>query len=90
MVSAVEPAILKRAVHYLYTKETKSSFAIEGEAPSKDRTERFVAALMRAERFDPTSNDRMQTSKGFEISSWIAHEVRDRSSLTENAPNDSR
>jgi hypothetical protein len=55
LVAAVEPAVLKRAVHYLFTKETKSSFAIEGEAPSKDRTERFVAALMRAEKFDPTA-----------------------------------
>jgi hypothetical protein len=53
LVSGVDPAVLKRAVHYLFTKETKSSFAIEGEAPSKDRTERFVAALMRAEKFDP-------------------------------------
>src|SRR5437879_9109512 len=38
-----------------FTKETKSSFAIEGEAPSKDRTERFVSALMRADKFDPTN-----------------------------------
>jgi len=53
LVSGVDPGVLKRAVHYLFTKETKSSFAIEGEAPSKDRTERFVAALMRAEEFDP-------------------------------------
>jgi len=57
LISGVEPAVLKRAVHYLFTKETKSSFAIEGEAPSKDRTERFVAALMRAERFDPTRKE---------------------------------
>ena len=55
LVSAVEPAVLKRAVHYLFTKETKSSFAIEGEAPSKDRTGRFVAALMRADKFDAAS-----------------------------------
>jgi hypothetical protein len=53
LVSGVDPGVLKRAVHYLFTKETKSSFAIEGEAPSKDRTERFVGALMRAEEFDP-------------------------------------
>ncbi len=52
LVAAVEPAVLKRAVPYLFTKETKSSFAIEGEAPSKDRTERFVAALMGADKFD--------------------------------------
>ena len=55
LVATVEPTVLKRAVHYLFAKETKSSFAIEGEAPSKDRTERFVAALMRAEKFDPSS-----------------------------------
>ncbi|HET6180716.1 MAG TPA: Fic family protein [Candidatus Sulfotelmatobacter sp.] len=54
LVAAVDPAVLKRAVHYLFTKETKSSFAIEGEEPSKDRTERFVASLMRADKFDPT------------------------------------
>jgi hypothetical protein len=41
----------------LFTKETKSSFAIEGEATSKDRTERFVAALMKASSFDATSKD---------------------------------
>ena len=33
-------------------KETKSSFAIEGEVPSAKRTERFVAALTRAAKFD--------------------------------------
>jgi hypothetical protein len=55
LVAAVDPAVLKRAVHYLFTKETKSSFAIEGEEPSKDRTERFVAALVRADKFDPAS-----------------------------------
>jgi Fic/DOC family len=55
LVASVDPAVLKRAVHYLFTKETKSSFAIEGEAPSKDRTERFVQALARADKFDPTS-----------------------------------
>ncbi len=35
-----------------FTKETKSSFAIEGEVPSTDRTMRFVAALGRADHFD--------------------------------------
>lgn len=36
----------------LYTKETKSSFAMEGETVSASRTERFVAALHRAAEFD--------------------------------------
>jgi Fic family protein len=57
LVAAIEPALLKRAVHYLFTKETRSSFAIEGEAPSQDRTSRFVATLMRAEQFDPTTKN---------------------------------
>ena len=57
LVDALDPAILKRAVNYLFTKETRSSFAIEGEAPSQDRAGRFVAALMRADQFDPGSKD---------------------------------
>lgn len=36
---------LRRAVSYLYTKETRSSFDIEGERPGPARTERFVALL---------------------------------------------
>jgi len=52
LVESCEPTILTRAVHYLYTKETKSSFAIEGEVPNAKRTERFVAALTGAANFD--------------------------------------
>jgi|GEM_PF-87803 len=52
IVHAVDPTLLARAVHYLFTKETKSTFAIEGEVPSTDRTMRFVAALGRADHFD--------------------------------------
>jgi hypothetical protein len=44
ITSAVDPGVLARAVSWLYTKETKSSFAIEREDPG-DRTERFVAQL---------------------------------------------
>jgi hypothetical protein len=44
ITGAVEPRLLARAVSWLYTKETKSSFAIEHEEPG-DRMERFVALL---------------------------------------------
>jgi len=54
LVESYDPLILARAVNYLYTKETRSSFAIEGETPSAMRTERFVAALKAALDFDPT------------------------------------
>ena len=37
--------LLKRALAYLYTKESKSSFEIEHIKPSANRTERFVALL---------------------------------------------
>lgn len=44
--------MLARAVRHLFTKETRASFAIEGEVPSPDRTERFVTALRAAASFD--------------------------------------
>ncbi len=47
-----DPITLARAVNYLYTKETRSSFAIEGETPTPARTDRFVAALRAAPGFD--------------------------------------
>jgi Fic/DOC family len=54
IVAQTDPLILARAVSYLYTRETKSSFAIEGETASKTRAERFVVALERAADFDAT------------------------------------
>lgn len=52
VVEGFSPELLKRALGYLYTKETKSSFEIEHIAPSSTRTERFVALLQTAERED--------------------------------------
>lgn len=52
IIDGFDQAVLARAVRHLFTKETRASFAIEGEAPSPDRTERFVAALRSASRFD--------------------------------------
>lgn len=51
LVARHDPAILARAVSYLYTKETRSSFAIEGERPGSDRANRFIEALKAAPRF---------------------------------------
>ena len=52
MMSGYSPEILRRALGYLYTKETKSSFEIEHIKPTSTRTERFVALLRLAERED--------------------------------------
>jgi Fic/DOC family protein len=54
LIESYDPVVLARAVNYLYTKETRSSFAIEGETPNAKRTERFVAALKVASAFDAT------------------------------------
>ena len=50
VVSGYSPELLKRALSYLYSKETKSSFEIEHIKPNSTRTERFVALLQLAER----------------------------------------
>jgi Fic/DOC family len=55
LVASCTPVILTRAVNYLYTKETKSSFEIEHEVTGGKKAERFVAALKSAASFDPTS-----------------------------------
>jgi hypothetical protein len=55
IVEDCDPIVLRRAVHYLFSKETKSSFAIEGEKPSSERTGRFLQALTHAPEFDTSS-----------------------------------
>ena len=51
LMAGYDPIVLARAVNYLYTKETRSSFAIEGETPSTRRAERFIEVLKSAPRF---------------------------------------
>src|SRR5258706_521952 len=52
IIESYPDQLLKRALAYLYTKESKSSFEIEHIKPSANRTERFVALLQLAERED--------------------------------------
>ena len=52
VISGYSPELLKRALGYLYTRETKSSFEIEHINPTSTRTERFVALLQMAEQED--------------------------------------
>ena len=59
VVSAYSPELLKRALGYLYTKETKSSFEIEHIKPTSTRTERFVALLQLAEQEDFCEKSRL-------------------------------
>ena len=57
IASRYAPGLLKRALGYLYARETKSSFEIERVTPGSTRTERFVARgpapALRARRAGP-------------------------------------
>lgn len=55
LLAGCDPQVLARAVHYLYTKETRSSYRIENETATRQKAERFVAALRSTQSFDPTS-----------------------------------
>jgi len=53
IVGGVARSVSNRAAQYLFVKETKSSFAIEGESPGPDKERRFVRALREVVDFDP-------------------------------------
>ena len=59
IASRYAPALLRRALGYLYARETKSSFEIEHITPTSTRTERFVALLRLAQREDFCSKPRL-------------------------------
>lgn len=52
IITAYSPELLRRALSYLYSKETKSSFEIEQIKPSASRTEKFIGLLEMAEHRD--------------------------------------
>jgi len=52
VVAEIPPEIFRRALDYLYKKETRSSYAIERETPDQERAARFVEMLHRAEKGD--------------------------------------
>jgi len=72
------PEMLARAVSFLYTKETRSSFAIEGEAPSHTREERFLQALRAIGKFDPTDKAALVALQGHIVEArYAADDYRD-------------
>ena len=52
IASRYAPELLRRALGYLYARETKSSFEIEHVTPSSTRAERFAGLLRLAHRED--------------------------------------
>lgn len=57
LVAELPAEIFQRAVRYLYAKETRTSYAIENETPSQQRTDRFIALLARAGNEDVLTED---------------------------------
>ena len=77
LIETYDPVILVRAVNYLYTKETRSSFAIEGETPSASRTDRFIAALKAAPSFNPDKASLIQLQGDIVDPRYAASDWRD-------------
>ncbi len=59
LISSYSPDVLRRALSYLYTKETKSSFEIENIKPDASRTERFISLLRVALKEDLCTKPRL-------------------------------
>ncbi|MBT6613240.1 MAG: Fic family protein [Deltaproteobacteria bacterium] len=57
LVASYPSEILRRALAYLYKKETKSSFEIEHVKPSASRIEKFISLLELAEKEDFCQKD---------------------------------
>ena len=53
------PKAVQRALSYLYTKETKSSFEIEKVKPSSSRIEKFISLLKLAHKDDFCSKEKL-------------------------------
>ena len=59
IVTLYPPELLRRALSYLYNKETKSSFEIEHIKPNASRTEKFITSLKLAEKEDFCEKERL-------------------------------
>ncbi|MBA3604025.1 MAG: Fic family protein [Parachlamydiaceae bacterium] len=55
LTEGYDPLILARAMRYLYTKETMSSWEIEREQPDNARLAKFVSLLHKADAIGPLS-----------------------------------
>lgn len=71
-ISNCDPAIVARTTNFLFTKETRASFAIEGEVPSASRESLFVAALMAASAMDPSNRSELLSLQGKIVDSRYA------------------
>lgn len=66
------PEVISRAMSFLYTRETKSSFALENIEVGADRAGRFIAQLRRAEMEDFCNKQRFIELQGQIVDSRFA------------------
>ncbi|MFT4551831.1 MAG: hypothetical protein ACI9S8_000452 [Chlamydiales bacterium] len=59
MVREYDPLVIGRAMRFLYTKETMSSYEIERELPDKKRVARFVELLKEAENLKSLNKEKL-------------------------------
>ena len=57
LMKRVDSRLLERIAGYPYTKETRSSFKIEGERPTVERVSRFVTLLFRSQNVDQITEE---------------------------------
>lgn len=56
-IAALSPLMVDRAINWAYLHETQDSFAIEREAPTQDKSRRFIQLLRQAHDRQPLTED---------------------------------
>src|SRR3990167_598610 len=56
-MESLPPVMMDRAINWAYLHETKDSFAIEREAPSEDKSRRFIQLLRQAHERQPLTEE---------------------------------
>jgi len=56
-IGSLPPLMMDRAIHWAYLHETQDSFAIEREAPTQDKSRRFIQLLRQAHDRQPLTED---------------------------------
>lgn len=59
LIESYNPEIIMRAIHYLYLKETMSSYAIERERPDIQHQTRFVELLKATEKLEEITKEKL-------------------------------
>lgn len=56
-MESLPPGMMDRAINWAYLSETKDSFAIEREAPTEDKSRRFIQLLRQAHERQPLTEE---------------------------------